>query len=100
MNKVILGLLVAVCVLGMALIMLNERMRKPEPANPAGIIAPVTSPDAAPPMLATSPPHLLPCICPRRPRVAFLISTPAAKPRPVRPSPALSRRKRAPRQAM
>jgi len=29
MNKVILGLLVAVCVLGMALIMLNERMRKP-----------------------------------------------------------------------
>ena len=41
MNKVILGLLVAVCVLGMALIMLNERMRKPEPANPAGIIAPV-----------------------------------------------------------
>ena len=49
MNKVILGLLVAVCVLGMALIMLNERMRKPEPANPAGIIAPVTSPDAAPP---------------------------------------------------
>lgn len=30
MNKVILSLLVAVCVLGMALIMLNERLRKPE----------------------------------------------------------------------
>ena len=65
MNKVILGLLVAVCVLGMALIMLNERMRKPEPANPAGIIAPVTSPDAAPPadagnQSATSPSLHLP----------------------------------------
>ncbi len=30
MNKVILSLLLAVCVLGMALIMLNERLRKPE----------------------------------------------------------------------
>lgn len=30
MNKVILSLLLAVCVLGMALIMLNEKMRKPE----------------------------------------------------------------------
>ena len=65
MNKVILGLLVAVCVLGMALIMLNERMRKPEPANPAGIIAPVTSPDEAPPadagnQSATSPSLHLP----------------------------------------
>ena len=55
MNKVILGLLVAVCVLGMALIMLNERLRKPEPATPAGIIAPVTPPDAAPPVGAGSP---------------------------------------------
>lgn len=54
MNKVILGLLVAVCILGMALIMLNERMRKPEPASPAGIIAPVTPPDAAPPADAGS----------------------------------------------
>ena len=54
MNKVILGLLVAVCVLGMALIMLNERMRKPEPATPAGIMAPVTSPDAPPPADAGS----------------------------------------------
>lgn len=65
MNKVILGLLVAVCVLGMALIMLNERMRKPEPATPAGIIAPVASPDAAPPadagnQSATSPSLHLP----------------------------------------
>ena len=32
MNKVILSLLLAVCVLGMALIMLNEKMRKPEQA--------------------------------------------------------------------
>ena len=55
MNKVILSLLVAVCVLGMALIMLNERLRKPEPATPAGIIAPVTPPDAAPPVGAGSP---------------------------------------------
>ena len=54
MNKVILGLLVAVCVLGMALILLNERMRKPEPASPAGIIAPATSPDTAPPADAGS----------------------------------------------
>lgn len=30
MNKVILSLLLAVCVLGMALIMLNEKLRKPE----------------------------------------------------------------------
>ncbi len=30
MNKVIVSLLLAVCVLGMALIMLNERLRKPE----------------------------------------------------------------------
>ena len=55
MNKVILSLLVAVCVLGMALIMLNERMRKPEPATPAGIIAPVTPPDAAPPVAGGAP---------------------------------------------
>ena len=55
MNKVILSLLVAVCVLGMALIMLNERLRKPEPASTAGIIAPVTPPDAAPPVGAGSP---------------------------------------------
>ena len=55
MNKVILSLLVAVCVLGMALIMLNERLRKPEPATPAGFIAPVTPPDAAPPVAAGSP---------------------------------------------
>lgn len=55
MNKVILSLLVAVCVLGMALIMLNERLRKPEPATPAGIIAPVTPPDAAPPVGAGGP---------------------------------------------
>ena len=55
MNKVILSLLVAVCVLGMALIMLNERLRKPEPATPAGFIAPVTPPDAAPPVVAGSP---------------------------------------------
>ena len=55
MNKVILSLLVAVCVLGMALIMLNERMRKPEPATPAGIIAPVTPPDAAPPVAEGAP---------------------------------------------
>ena len=55
MNKVILSLLVAVCVLGMALIMLNERLRKPEPATPAGFIAPVTPPDAAPPAAAGSP---------------------------------------------
>ena len=48
MNKVILSLLLAVCILGMALIMLNERLRKPEPATaPAGIIAPVTPPTAA-----------------------------------------------------
>lgn len=33
MNKVILSLLLAVCVLGMALIMLNEKLRKPEPAS-------------------------------------------------------------------
>lgn len=47
MNKVILSLLLAVCILGMALIMLNERLRKPEPATaPAGIIAPVTPPTA------------------------------------------------------
>ena len=33
MNKIIMGLIVAVCVLGMALIMLNEKLgRKPEPA--------------------------------------------------------------------
>lgn len=32
MNKVILSLLLAVCVLGMALIMLNEKMHKPEQA--------------------------------------------------------------------
>ena len=32
MNKVILSLLLAVCVLGMALIMLNEKLRKPEQA--------------------------------------------------------------------
>ena len=55
MNKVILSLLVAVCVLGMALIMLNERLRKPEPATPAGIIATVTPPDAAPPVAAGAP---------------------------------------------
>lgn len=55
MNKVILSLLVAVCVLGMALIMLNERLRKPEPAAPAGFIAPVTPPDAAPPAAVGSP---------------------------------------------
>ena len=55
MNKVILSLLVAVCVLGMALIMLNERLRKPEPASTAGIVAPVTPPDAAPPVGAGSP---------------------------------------------
>ena len=35
MNKVILSLLLAVCVLGMALIMLNEKMRKPEQAPSA-----------------------------------------------------------------
>ena len=55
MNKVIMILLVAVCVLGMALIMLNERLRKPEPATPAGIIAPVTPPDAAPPVAPGNP---------------------------------------------
>ena len=33
MNKIIMGLIVAVCVLGMALIMLNEKLgRKPDPA--------------------------------------------------------------------
>ena len=55
MNKVIVILLVAVCALGMALIMLNERLRKPEPATPAGIIAPVTPPDAAPPVAPGNP---------------------------------------------
>ena len=47
MNKIIMGLIVAVCVLGMALIMLNEKLgRKPEPAPVAPI--PLESP-AAPP---------------------------------------------------
>lgn len=36
MNKIIMGLIVAVCVLGMALIMLNEKLgRKPDPASVA-----------------------------------------------------------------
>ena len=47
MNKIIMGLIVAVCVLGMALIMLNEKLgRKPEPAPVAPI--PLESP-AEPP---------------------------------------------------
>ncbi len=38
MNKVILGLILAVCVLGMALVMLNERLgRKSEPPSPPAV---------------------------------------------------------------
>lgn len=58
MNKVILSLLLAVCVLGMALIMLNERLRKPEPATPpAGITEPAAPTDAplAPPPAENMP---------------------------------------------
>ena len=96
MNKVIVILLVAVCALGMALIMLNERLRKPEPATPAGIIAPVTPPDAAPPVAPGNPvsavgntagtqpqPYL-----PRSRRPVFPTAMPAARPRPARPFPA------------
>ena len=43
MNKIIMGLIVAVCVLGMALIMLNEKLgRKPDPA-PVATEAPSVS---------------------------------------------------------
>ena len=47
MNKVILSLLLAVCILGMALIMLNERLgRKSEPAPaPAAEVSQPTTPD-------------------------------------------------------
>ncbi|MCD7983328.1 MAG: hypothetical protein LUG19_03620, partial [Desulfovibrio sp.] len=47
MNKVILSLLLAVCILGMALIMLNERLgRKSEPAPaPSAEVSQPTAPD-------------------------------------------------------
>ena len=48
MNKIIMGLIVAVCVLGMALIMLNEKLgRKPDPA-PVATEAPSVSTSEGP----------------------------------------------------
>ncbi len=49
MNKIFLSLLLAVCVLGMVLIMLNERLRKPDqtPA-PTTVLEPAPSVDATP----------------------------------------------------
>lgn len=45
MNKIIMGLIVAVCVLGMALIMLNEKLgRKPEPAPATSLESPSATP--------------------------------------------------------
>lgn len=44
MNKVILGLILAVCVLGMALVMLNERLgRKPDASQTASVSRTVTA---------------------------------------------------------
>lgn len=48
MNKVILSLILAVCVLGMALIMLNERLgRKSEPASAPAAESAVAAPDGS-----------------------------------------------------
>lgn len=51
MNKIFLSLLLAVCVLGMVLIMLNERLRKPDQTP-----APTTVLEPAPPVDATPVP--------------------------------------------
>ena len=52
MNKAFIGILIAVCILGMALIMLNEwksSKNDPEPASPAL--------EASPATLGELPPH-------------------------------------------
>lgn len=55
MNKIIMGLIVAVCVLGMALIMLNEKLgRKPEPA-PVSLETPSSGPVSGSPDSAALP---------------------------------------------
>ncbi|MCI7568717.1 MAG: AMIN domain-containing protein [Desulfovibrio sp.] len=55
MNKIIMGLIVAVCVLGMALIMLNEKLgRKPEPA-PVSVETPSSGPVSGSPDSAALP---------------------------------------------
>ena len=54
MNKIIMGLIVAVCVLGMALIMLNEKLgRKPEP-SPASQIPLESSAEPPSPTLGSA----------------------------------------------
>ena len=78
MNKIFLSLLVAVCVLGMVLIMLNERLRKPDstPAPP-NLTEPATQADMTP--LPSSPadrPTYPPIAKPEPPSA---VQTPAAR---------------------
>ena len=48
MNKAILSLLLAVCILGMALIMLNDRLRGPGVTPPPADLAAPATVDALP----------------------------------------------------
>ena len=56
MNKAILSLLLAVCILGMALIMLNDRLRRPDAVpQPAGVTAPAADQAPLPPLSPATP---------------------------------------------
>ena len=70
MNKAFIGILIAVCILGMALIMLNEwksSKNDPEPASPALEASPAT-PDGLPSHTGSSLTPPVPAMPPLRPR--------------------------------
>lgn len=81
MNKIFLCLLLAVCILGMVLIMLNDRLRKPDtpPVTPS-IVAPVVPPDSP-----ASPPAVSRVETPALTDVSPTPLTPDAPPAVVRP---------------
>ncbi len=99
MNKVIVSLLLAVCVLGMALIMLNERLRKPEqaPITQTTISPPAADPAAGLPETQDAAPGTLPYGADSRPQAAGGAVEPYLPPLPVESGHSLTPPDRAPR---
>ncbi|MBO4299964.1 MAG: AMIN domain-containing protein [Desulfovibrio sp.] len=95
MNKVFLSLLLAVCVLGMVLIMLNERLRKPDQAPaPTNITEPAVPADMVPvPPSPVSKVEEMPVpdlVAPVRQSAQTPVSNSSGNIRPESPKPVLS----------
>lgn len=93
MNKIIMGLIVAVCVLGMALIMLNEKLgRKPDPAPVATEASPVSAPEgpgsASLPSGRPAPEDMMTSLPAPSPSPAPSLTPPPAPMAPVAEAPA------------